>query len=130
VKPLSTFQGNAVPSQSSSSSATAANASSTKQVPIGPQTALIPTTGIKIYDEIGQAMIGNPFNPPDRGLGKLASIGIGPGKVPSTEANDTIKSGTADRYNRRSKDDRCKSSKCWNKCQWVACKYSNRSLWN
>jgi hypothetical protein len=92
VKPLSAFQGKAVPSQSSSAAATAANASSTKQVPIGPQPALIPTTGIKIYDEIGQAMIGNPINPPDPGLvTKLASIGIGPGKVPSTAANDTIK---------------------------------------
>jgi hypothetical protein len=97
VKPLSVFQGKATPSQSSSSSSssssvvTAANAS-TKQVPIVPQPALIPTTGIKIYDEIGQAMIGNPLNPPDPGLvTKLASIGIGPGKVPSTAANDTIK---------------------------------------
>ncbi len=91
VKPLSAFQGKATPSQSSSV-AIAANASSTKQVPIGPQPALIPTTGIKIYDEIGQAMIGNPLNPPDPGLvTKLASIGIGPGKVPSTAANDTIK---------------------------------------
>ena len=37
-------------------------------------------------------MIGNPLNPPDPVLvTKLASIGIGPGKIPSTEANDTIK---------------------------------------
>ena len=37
-------------------------------------------------------MIGNPLNPPDPVLvTKLASIGIGPGKVPSTDANDTIK---------------------------------------
>ena len=37
-------------------------------------------------------MIGNPLNPPDPVLvTKLASIGIGPGKTPSTEANDTIK---------------------------------------
>jgi len=93
VKPLSVFQGKATPSQSSSSSSvvTAANAS-TKQVPIGPQPALIATTGIKIYDEIGKAMIGNPLNPADPGLvTKLASIGIGPGKEPSKDANDTIK---------------------------------------
>jgi hypothetical protein len=87
VKPLSAFQGKATPAQQA-----ATNASSTKQVPIGPQPALIPTTGIEIYDEIGKAMIGNPLNPPDPGLvTKLASIGIGPGKVPSTEANNTIK---------------------------------------
>ena len=37
-------------------------------------------------------MEGNPLNPPDPVLvTKLASIGIGPGKVPSKEANDTIK---------------------------------------
>ena len=40
----------------------------------------------------GAGMIGNPLNPPDPVLvTKLASIGIGPGKTPSTEANDTIK---------------------------------------
>jgi hypothetical protein len=42
--------------------ATQANAS--KEVPIGPQPSLIAPTGIKIYDEIGAAMIGNPLNPP------------------------------------------------------------------
>ena len=57
-----------------------------------PQPALIPTTGIKIYDEIGAAMAGNPLNPPDPVLvTKLASIGISPGKTPSTQSNDTIK---------------------------------------
>jgi hypothetical protein len=95
VKPLSEFQGNTTTPLSSSTTTTATtqtNATSSKEVPIGPQPALIPTTGIKIYDEISTAMIGNPLNPPDPGLvTKLASIGIGPGKVPSTEANDTIK---------------------------------------
>ena len=38
--------------------------------------------GIKIYDEISTAMIGNPLNPPDPPfVTKLASIGIGPGKT-------------------------------------------------
>ena len=38
------------------------------------------------------AMIGNPLNPPDPGIvAKIASIGIGPGKTPSTEATTTIK---------------------------------------
>jgi hypothetical protein len=94
LKPLSVFQGKAAtPLPQPTTAATSANASSSsKQVPIGPQPALIPTTGIKIYDEIGKAMIGNPLNPPDPGLvTKLASIGIGPGKTPSTEANATIK---------------------------------------
>jgi hypothetical protein len=88
VKPLSEFQGNTT--TSSTPSVTHANAS--KEVPIGPQPSLIAPTGIEIFDEIGNAMIGNPLNPPDPVLvTKLASIGIGPGKVPSTEANDTIK---------------------------------------
>jgi len=88
VKPLSAFQGNTT--KSSEPVATQANAS--KEVPIGPQPSLIAPTGIKIFDEIGAAMIGNPLNPPDPVLvTKLASIGIGPGKVPSTEANVTIK---------------------------------------
>ena len=61
-------------------------------LPISPAPANIPATGIKLYDQIGQVMIGNPLNPPDPGLVvKLESIGIGPGKMPSTEANDTIK---------------------------------------
>jgi hypothetical protein len=53
---------------------------------------LIAPTGIEIFDEISQAMIGNPLNPPDPTLvDKLTSIGIGPGMTPSTQANDTIK---------------------------------------
>jgi len=88
VKPLSAFQGNAT--TSSQRAATQGNTS--KEVPIGPQPNLIAPTGIEIFDEIGTAMIGNPLNPPDPVLvTKLASIGIGPGKVPSTEANETIK---------------------------------------
>lgn len=63
-----------------------------QQNPISPRPPFIPLTGIKIYDEIGQAMIGNPLNPPEPALvKKLASIGIGPGMTPSTQANDTIK---------------------------------------
>ena len=94
VKPLSVFQGKTVAANTQQPSTSTANASSSssKQVPIGPQPYLIAPTGIKIYDEIGKAMIGNPLNPPDPALvTKLASIGIGPGKTPSTEANDTIK---------------------------------------
>jgi hypothetical protein len=71
VKPLSEFQGNTTTPLSSTTTTTttaaaattAANAS--KQVPIGPQPKLIPTTGIEIYDEISTAMSGNPLNPPD-----------------------------------------------------------------
>lgn len=37
-------------------------------------------------------MINNPLNPADPGLvAMLAKIGIGPGKISSVEANDTIK---------------------------------------
>ena len=109
VKPLSDFQGKTVAANAQQPSTSTANvsSSSSKQVPIGPQPYLIAPTGIKIYDEIGNAMIGNPLSPPDPALvTKLESIGIGPGKTPSTEANDTIKASTTDGYRRRSKDDR------------------------
>jgi hypothetical protein len=86
VKPLSSFQGNTIPPRTT-------DAALSNEVPIGPQPSLIAPTGVKIYDEIGQAMVGNPLNPPDPGLvTKLASIGIGPGKKPSAEANVGIKS--------------------------------------
>ena len=86
VKPLSVFQGKPVTQPATNQ----ANAS--QEILIGPQPTLIAPTGIKIYDEIGQAMIGNPLNPPDPMLvDKLASIGIGPGMTPSTQANGTIK---------------------------------------
>jgi hypothetical protein len=88
VMPLSDYLGNST----SSGTATKSNASSSTDVQINPAPQFIPTTGIKIYDEIGAAMAGNPLNPPDPDLvKKIASIGIGPGKTPSTQANDTIK---------------------------------------
>lgn len=91
IKPLSLFQTNqTAPTSTSQPALAGTNVSS--QVPIGPQPYLIPRTGIKIFDEIGAAMNGNPPNPPDPTLvTKLAGIGIGPGKTPSMNANDTIK---------------------------------------
>jgi hypothetical protein len=86
VKPLSVFQGKPA------TQPTTNRANASQAIPIGPQPTLIAPTGIKIYDEIGQAMIGNPLNPPDPTLvDKLSSIGIGPGMTPSTQANDTTK---------------------------------------
>jgi hypothetical protein len=93
--PLSVYLSNSTSASTSAAAETAATMTnaSTNGIPINPAPQFIPTTGIKIYDEIGAAMVGNPLNPPDPELvGKLASIGIGPGKVPSTQANDTIKS--------------------------------------
>jgi hypothetical protein len=84
--PLSVFEGNTTNTQA------ADETTLSSQVPIKPQPANILTTGIKLYDELGQAMINNPLNPPDPGLvAKLAKIGIAPGKIPSVETNDTIK---------------------------------------
>jgi hypothetical protein len=63
-----------------------------QQNPVSPKPPFIPTTGIKIFDEIGTAMTGNPLNPAEPALvKKFASIGIGPGMTPSTQANDTVK---------------------------------------
>lgn len=62
------------------------------QNPVSPKPPFIPTTGIKIFDEIGTAMSGNSLNPPEPALvDKFASIGVGIGKTPSTQANDTTK---------------------------------------
>ena len=94
VKPLSAFQKNPTNATFTSplSKLQASQANASKKAPIGPQPGLVASTGIKIYDEIGAAMIGNPLNPPDPVLvSKLASIGIGPGKVPSVDANATTK---------------------------------------
>jgi hypothetical protein len=87
MTPLSVFSGNTTSTQPATSENNAS-----KQVPIGPQPALIPTTGIKIYDEISQDMADNP--PPvadSKVLAQFATIGIGPGLTPSDTANDTIK---------------------------------------
>jgi len=88
ITPLSVYSGN----KSSSSSSSLQQTNVSNAVPIKPQPATIPTIGIELFDELGQAMVGNLLNPPDPILvSKLKSIGIGIGKTPSTEANDTIK---------------------------------------
>ena len=97
IMPLSVYLSNTTSTSTNTApmttnTTTMTNESDT-QVPISPRPPFIPTTGIKIYDEISAAMVGNPLNPPDPDLvKKLASIGIGIGKTPSTQANDTIKS--------------------------------------
>jgi DNA sulfur modification protein DndE len=84
---LSVFGQNSTSSQSKV--ATETNAS--KQIPIAPQPALIPTTGIKIYDEISADMADNQSPQADSEvLAKFATIGIGPGLTPSETQNQTI----------------------------------------
>jgi hypothetical protein len=90
--PLSVLQGNATSAVSPSlSSIQAAIKASDKT----PNPAMIPAAGIKVYDGISQAMVGNPqtYPPPDPLLlAKFASIGVGPGKTPSQAAatNSTL----------------------------------------
>lgn len=85
LQPLQVFQGNATSTSASQMPPTTAN-------PLQPDPSSIPKSGIKAYDEISQRMVGNPPNPSDPQLiSKFATIGIGPGKVPSKEANNTIK---------------------------------------
>lgn len=105
VTPLSVFQSTnsstVTPPVTSNSSTSSENYTATNapfvpsehiQNPVSPKPPFIPTTGIKIFDEIGVAMNGNSLNPPEPSLvEKFASIGIGVGKTPSTQANDTIK---------------------------------------
>ena len=87
LTPLSVFGRNTTSTQPVISETNAS-----KQVPIGPQPALIPTTGIKIYDEISKDMADNPPPMADSDvLAKFATIGIGPAMTPSDTKNDTIK---------------------------------------
>jgi hypothetical protein len=86
--PLSVFQqqGNATSPVSPSLQSLQAAIKATDKTP---NPAMIPAAGIKIYDAISQAMVGNPqtYPPPDpQLLAKFASIGIGPGKTPSKTA--------------------------------------------
>jgi len=94
IVPLSVLQGKVPPQVSSLSSPLSLSPfnilSSTKISP-----ALIPALGIKVFDAISQAMVGNPqtFPPPDpQLLSNFASMGIGPSKTPSKEAanNNTL----------------------------------------
>jgi hypothetical protein len=61
-----------------------------KSLPPAPDPALIPATGIKIYDEIGTDMAAN--SPPKNDSGVVTTfetIGIGPGET-SAQTNGTI----------------------------------------
>jgi len=87
LTPLSVFGQNTTSPQPVTSETNAS-----KEVPIGPQPALIPTTGIKIYDEIGQDMVDNlPPVADSEVVAKFATIGMGPGLTPSDTKNDTIR---------------------------------------
>jgi hypothetical protein len=80
LKPLSAFQGKATSEPLPAAS---------KEISVTPDLAQL---GLKVYDKISQGMVDKPPNPPDPGVvTKFASIGIGHGKTPSTEANNTIK---------------------------------------
>ncbi len=90
LTPLSVFGRNTT----STTQPLTAETNASKQVPIGPQPTLIPTTGIKIFDEISKDMADN--QPPvadSEVLVKFDSIGIGPGLTPSDTKNDTIRAG-------------------------------------
>lgn len=96
VAPLSVYLANTTssvtPAGTSQNRTVTKTMSVSTAAPINHTPKFIPTTGIKIFDEIGKAMTVNPQYPPDVGfVQKIVSIGIGPGKVPSIEANDTIK---------------------------------------
>jgi hypothetical protein len=76
----------------STSSQIGAGSNDSEDVPVAPDPALIPTTGIKIYDEIGRDMAKNPPSQNDSAVvTKFETIGIGPGMMPSTLTNETIR---------------------------------------
>jgi hypothetical protein len=76
----------------STSSQIGAGSNDSKDVPVAPDPALIPITGIKIYDEIGRDMAKNlPSKNDSAVITKFEIIGIGPGMTPSTQTNETIR---------------------------------------
>ncbi len=86
TSPMSVYEGKSVSSNQPIQN------TSDNTAPVPPVISDIPKVGIKIYDQISKGMIGNPLNPPNPQLvSKLEIIGIGPGKTPSTEANETIR---------------------------------------
>jgi hypothetical protein len=87
--PLSILQGNTTPPVSTSLESFKAGIKVSDKTP---NHAMIPAAGIKVYDAISQAMVGNPqtYPPPDpKLLAKFTSIVFGPGKTPSKEAANT-----------------------------------------
>jgi hypothetical protein len=89
LSPLSVLEGKAASNSTSTVGVTSSNTS--KEVPVAPDPALIPTTGITIYDEIGRDIANN--SPPQNDsntIAKFKTIGIGSGLTPSQTANDTI----------------------------------------
>lgn len=90
LSPLSVFQsGQAITDTTSTVQGAQSNASGS--LPPSPDPALIPATGVKIYDEIGTDMAANP--PPQNDsavVTKFGTIEIGAGKTPSTQTNGTI----------------------------------------
>jgi hypothetical protein len=90
LTPLSVFESGGASTNTTSTLQSGANASS--ELPVAPDPALIPTTGINIYDEIGRDMADNPPSQNDSAVvAKFEAIGIGPGKIPSTQTNETIR---------------------------------------
>jgi hypothetical protein len=76
----------------STSGLSGAGSNDSKDVPVAPDPALIPTTGIKIYDEISRDMAKNSPSQNDSAvLAQFETIGIGPGMIPSTQTNETIR---------------------------------------
>ena len=93
-----------------------------KQVPIGPQPALIPTTGIKIYDEISKDVADNPPPATDsKVLANFATIGIGPGLTPSDTKNDTIRAALENGIAEGEKLINEKVEILRHECKWMAC---------
>jgi len=76
----------------STSTAGVSSSNSSKEIPVAPDPALIPATGIKIYDEIGEDIADNmPPQADSAVLVKFKTIGVGPGLAPSQSANESIK---------------------------------------
>jgi len=90
LTPLSSLDKGA--SSNSTSIEGVTNSNGSKEIPVSPDPALIPTSGIIIYDEISKDISDN--TPPQDDsivLVKFKTIGIATGLIPSHTANDTVK---------------------------------------
>lgn len=87
LSPLSVSEGKGI--STSPGTIVGAVTKASKQIPVAPDPALIPKTGIMIYDEIGGDLANNP--PDSNVITKFRLIGVGPGLRPSHTANDNVK---------------------------------------
>ena len=84
LSPLSVLEGKGNSTSSATTTVGAVTNASSKEIPVAPDPALIPKTGVTIYDEISSDMATNlPSQNDSAVIAKFKTIGIAPGLTPS-----------------------------------------------